>query len=173
MTALAVASFDAAAPFRAAIADARKADRAIVGLWSPIPVEVPDAQTHAGRWIAPIMAAAGLLLAGLFYLLIWWSATQAYVFNSGARPPNSWPAFLVAPVEVGALAAGAAGLVAFLVRARLTRLHDAAFELDEVADAANDRFVLAIRCDAGADANLLLAMLTDAGAVHSRVIEAQ
>ena len=171
MTALAIASFDRAAPFRAAIAILRREERAIVGLWSPLPVDVPDAPTGAGSGIAWRMAVAGVVGAALLYLLIWWSAVIAYPFDSGGRPLHSWPAFLLAPVEGGALVAGIAGAWLLLLRAGLPRLHDAAFDIDEVGDAARDRFVIAIRCDAGADANLLLAMLAEAGAVHSRVIE--
>jgi hypothetical protein len=170
VTALVIASFAREAPFRGAIQRLRETSRAIVGLWSPMPVAIPEPQTRAGHGLPLIMAAAGIGGAALFYLLIWWSAVLAYPFDSGARPLHSWPAFLVAPVELGALIAGIAGVAAFLMRARLTRLHDAAFELDEVSDAARDRFVIAIRCDAGSDANALIAMLAEAGAVHSRLI---
>lgn len=171
MTALVIASFAGEAPFRVAIAQARDKSRAIVGLWSPLPLADPDASTHAGRGLPAIMATAGVGGAALFYLLIWWSAVFAYPIDSGARPLHSWPAFLVAPVEFGALVAGIAGVISFFMRARLTRLHDAAFELDEVEAAARDRFVIAIRCDAGEDANGLIALLAKAGAVHSRLVE--
>lgn len=171
MTSLVVASFDRAAPFREAIVRAREADRAVVGLWSPLPVAIPGVATIGERGIAGIMALAGVAGAVLLYLLIWWSAVIAYPIDSGGRPLHSWPAFLVAPVELGALAAGIAGVIAFLVRGHLTRLHDGAFDIAEVSDAARDRFVIAIRCDAGADAALIVAMLGGAGAVHSRVIE--
>ena len=170
MTALVIASFDRAAPFAAAIARTREADRTIVGLWSPIPVDVPGAATVGGRGIAGIMAVAGVAGALLLYLLIWWSAVHAYAFDSGGRPLHSWPAVLVAPVELGVLVAGINGVVAFLVRGRMTRLNDAAFDFDEVEAAARDRFVMAVRCDPGADAAAVVATLGAAGAVHSRVI---
>jgi hypothetical protein len=171
MTALVLASFDRIAPFRDAIVRVRDAGRAIVGLWTPMPVEIPDAPTDGGRGIAWLMAITGVGGAMLLYLLIWWSAVIAYPFDSGSRPLHSWPTFLIAPVEVGALVAAIGGTIAFFTRARLTRLHDAAFEIDEVATAACDRFVIALRCDAGADANRLIAMLADAGAIHSRLLD--
>ena len=90
--------------------------------------------------------------------------------DSGGRPLDSWPAFLIAPVEFGALAGGIGGTIAFFVRARLTRLHDAAFEFEEVEAAARDRFVIAIRCDEGEDGNAVIALLVEAGAVHSRLL---
>jgi hypothetical protein len=171
VTALVVASFTAAGPFRGAIMALRARERAIVGLWSPVMVDVPDGDATGERGIVATMTAAGIGAAIALYALIWWSAVIAYPFDSGARPIHSWPTFLIAPIEFGALIAGFAGVIAFLVRARLTRLHDSAFDLDEVAAAASDRFVLAARCDAGADANELLALLADQGAVHSRLIE--
>lgn len=170
MTALAVASFAERAPFRAAVAEARKAGRRIVGLWSPTEPDLPGDEGSGG--IVPAMAAAGVLGAGALYLLAWWSSVHGYPIDSGGRPLNSWPAFLVAPVEFGALVAGLAGVAAFFLRARLTRLHDAAFDIDEVAAGQRDRFVIAVACDAGEDANALVALLAGAGAVHSRVIEA-
>src|SRR4051812_46813829 len=106
MTALVVASFAAAAPFRDAITRAREADRAIVGLWSPIAGAMPRAAPIGQRDITGTTARAGIAGAVLLYLLIWWSAVIAYPVNSGGRPLHSWPAFLVAPVELGALVAG-------------------------------------------------------------------
>ena len=169
MTALAVAGFEAAAPFRAAVERLRAEGRSIVGLWSPMAIEMTE--TGSARWIVAIMATAGIVGAMLFYLLIWWSAVKAYPFDSGGRPLHSWPTFLIAPIELGALIAGLAGVVAFLIRARLGRLHDSAFDIDEVGEAMNGRFVVALRCDARADANRLIAVLTEAGAAHSRLIE--
>ena len=169
MTALAIGSFASAPPFRAAVAALREKERRIVGLWSPLPTEVPDAPTGGQRSIAGTMAAVGLAGAAALYLLNWWSAAIAYPLNSGDRPLHSWQAFLVAPVEFGALAAAIGGVIAFLIRARLTRLHDAAFDIDEACDGMTDRFVIAVACDDGADANGLVALLGEAGAVHTRI----
>lgn len=172
MTALVLGSFDRREPFRDAVVRLRQGERRIVGLWSPLPVEIPGQEGEPGaRGIAATLAIVGLAGAGALYLLIWWSAVIDYPFNSGGRPFNSWPAFLVAPVEFGALAAAIGGAIAFLVRARLTRLHDAAFDFDEACRGSVDRFVVAVRCDAGEDANGLVALLAEAGAVHSRVVE--
>ena len=169
MTVLALGSFAHEAAFREAVTQAEGAGRRIVGLWSPMPIELGDIGEETAQPIAWIAIAAGLLAAVGFYGFIWWTATQAYPFDSGGRPLHSWPVFLIAPIEFGALAAGIAGMIAFVVRARLTRLHDGAFDLDEVARASSDRFVIALACDAedGAD---VIRMLADAGAVHSRMV---
>jgi hypothetical protein len=170
MTALAFASFAEAAPFRAAVESAEGRWR-IIGLWSPMPVELGAIGEATARPIPAIATAGGLIAAIGFYAFIWWTATQAYPFDSGARPLHSWQVFLIAPIEFGALAAGVAGIVAFFVRARLTRLHDAAFDHAEVERASSEHFVIAFACDAGADSNALLAWVGEAGAVHSRLIE--
>ncbi|HET8612803.1 MAG TPA: quinol:electron acceptor oxidoreductase subunit ActD [Sphingomonas sp.] len=170
MTALVIASYAGERAFRAGFEAAKQSGRRIVGLWSPMPVELDDLGAAEARPIGWIATAGGLVLAGLFYLFIWWSATSLYPFDIGGRPLNSWQVFPLAPVEFGALAAGAAGIVAFLVLGRLTRLHDTAFDIAEVERASSDRFVIAVACDEGADANRLLALLAEAGAAHSRVV---
>jgi hypothetical protein len=170
VTALALASFDREAPFREAVARAGEAGGRIAGLWSPYPVAIADMGEEPASPIPWIACAGGLGAAFLFYAFIWWTATQAYPFDSGARPLHSWPVFLIAPIEFGALAAGIAGLAAFILHARLTRLHDAAFEHAEVEGASSEHFVIALACDAGEDANALLAWVAGLGAVHSRLV---
>jgi hypothetical protein len=169
MTTLALASFDREAPFRAAVARAEENGRRVVGLWSPYPVEIAGIGEAPAAPIAWIAIAGGLSAAILFYAFVWWTATRAYPFDSGARPLHSWQVFLIAPIEFGALAAGIAGMIAFLVRARMTRLHDAAFDLDEVQRASSDHFVVALACDE-VDGNDVLALLADAGAIRSRLV---
>jgi len=171
MTALALASFDREAPFRAALGRAGDEGRRIVGIWSPCPVEIGTIGEEAAAPIAWIACWGGLAAAALLYAFIWWTATQAYPFDSGGRPLHSWQVFLIAPIEFGALAAGILGMIAFVIRARLTRLHDAAFDIDEVATASSEHFVIALACDAE-DGNAVLASLAEAGAIHSRLVTA-
>jgi hypothetical protein len=170
VTALALASFAEEAPFRAAVDKATREGRRIVGLWSPHPVDLGGIGEEAARPIAWIVIAAGMAGAIGLYLLIWWSAVYAYPIDSGHRPLHSWPAFLIAPIECGALVAAIAGMIAFLVRARLTRLHDSAFDLDELRRASTDAYVIALACDEGEDANATLALLAGEGAAHSRLV---
>jgi len=169
MTALALASFEREAAFRAAVSRAGAEQRRIVGLWSPYPVELGDIGEEPAAPIPWIACLGGLGAAILFYAFIWWTATQAYPFDSGGRPLHSWQVFLIAPIELGALAAAVAGMIAFLIRARMTRLHHPAFDIAEVERASSDHFVIALSCDEteGGD---VLALLTRAGAVHSRLV---
>ena len=169
MTALALATFDGEGPYLRARTRAIGAGHRLAGEWLPYALELPVGQEGA-QGIRGWAIAAGVLGGGGLLALTAWSALLAYPFNTGGRPMWSWPAFLAAPVEFGALTAGIGGLVLLFVRAGLTRLHHPAFDFDEVGRASRDAFVLAVRCDAGADANRLLALLAEAGATHTRLI---
>ena len=76
------------------------------------------------------MPIAALALAAAAYALEFWSAVYAYPIDSGGRPLNSWPIFLLVPFEVGVLAAAVAGFAALLVLCGLPRLHHPLFDSD-------------------------------------------
>lgn len=128
------------------------------------PYPVPELAALAGtppaglRWP---MAFCGFGAAALAYWLQWWSAVHAYPIDSGGRPLHSWPVFLLVPFEVGILAAGLAGCVAFLLRCRLPRLHHPLFDLPGTERLSQDRFALLIapppRTSPAALADLLFA----------------
>lgn len=169
MTALAIARFADEGPYLRARLRLVAAERRIVGEWLPYASDALG-RGEGERGIRPGAALAGVA-GGLGLLaLTAWSAILAYPFNSGERPLWSWPAFLPAPIEFGALAAAIGGMVLFFRNARLTRLHDAAFDFPEMAEASGGAFVLAVGCDAGDDANAVLALLVGAGADHTRLV---
>jgi hypothetical protein len=95
--------------------------------------------TSPVRW--PMMIF-GLSAAAFAYGLETFSAVFAYPFNSGGRPPNSWPVFFLAPFEFGVLIAAAAGLVAFLCLCGLPRLNHPIFDVEGVERGTADRFFL-------------------------------
>jgi hypothetical protein len=72
------------------------------------------------RW--PMLIAA-LSVAAVAYALEFWSAVYAYPIDSGGRPLNSWPIFLLVPFEVAVLAAAVAGFAALLFLCGLPCLH--------------------------------------------------
>lgn len=88
------------------------------------------------------MLVGGLVVAALAYGLQWYSAVIDYPINTGGRPLNSWPVFLLVPFEVGMLAAAVSGFVAFLWHCRLPRLYDPVFDTTGIARATQDRFFL-------------------------------
>ncbi len=169
MMVLILATFGTEAAFCTARDDAVAAGHRLVGAWLPYAAETLGSGDgeHGIRGAA---ITTGLLGAAALFALTLWSMAVAYPFDSGGRPLLSWPAFFPAPVEFGALCAAIGGLLLFFRNARLTRLHDAAFDFPEVERASQDSFVLALACDAGEEANALLAMLAEAGASHSRLV---
>jgi Protein of unknown function (DUF3341) len=135
---------------------------------TPCPVE--DLDEMLGRKKSPIrwpMLIAGASVAAFAYGLESWSAIWAYPINSGGRPLNSWPIFLLVPFEVGVLAAAVAGFAALLVLCRLPRLNHPLFDWDPIGRATDDRYFLLMAApeEEGAD-NRLRALLSDAKALR-------
>lgn len=88
------------------------------------------------------MLFGGIAMAAFAYFLQWYSSVVDYPLNTGGRPLNSWPVFLLVPFEVGMLAAALSGFVAFLWNCRLPRLYHPVFDTTDFARATQDRFFL-------------------------------
>lgn len=174
MTVLAVALFATETTFMAARKEALRCGHHLVGEWLPYAGDAlgsDEGEKGEGEeGIRTAVIIAGLLGAGGLFALTVWSSGWAYPLNSGGRPLLSWPAFIPAPVEFGALTAAIGGLLMLFRNARLTQLHHSAFDMPEVERASQDCFVLAIACDAGLQANAVLSLLARAGATHSRLV---
>jgi len=107
-----------------------------------------------------------LAVAAFAFALQYYSAVFAYPINSGGRPLNSWPVFLLVPFEVGIFSAALAGILAFLWSCRLPRLHDPLFAIPGFERATQDRFFLLATADNNDDATLALRhLLEEAGAL--------
>ena len=167
------------ATFATAEAIAAAADRArnngfpLLDALTPYPL--PELLDRVGRTPAGVrvpMAAAGFGIAVAAYALQYWSAVHGYRFNAGGRPLNSWPVFLLVPVEVGILAAAVAGLVVFLVRCGLPRLRHPLFDVPGTARASHDRFLLLLDPLDAERQPALARLLLDAGAVSVSEAEA-
>ena len=153
----------------AAVTAAEAAHRAgftLADAMSPFPVEEFAALLpRTAHSLRGPMAIAGSGTAASFYLLEWWSATQAYPFDSGGRPFNSWPIFILAPFEVGILAAAVVGFAAFLIGSTLTRLHHPAFAFEATTRATQASLVLVFENPSDPDqAGRLRDLLVQAGA---------
>lgn len=131
----------------AGVDTARLYDVELVDAFTPFPVEGLGeifGGSVGGVRVRTAMLAGGLVAAAAAYGLEFYSATIAYPFNSGGRPPTSWPTFLLFPFEFGILAAAVCGLVALALWTGLPRLHHPVFDVEGIERASADRFILVV-----------------------------
>ena len=164
MSAVLFASFETEEALMAAAAAAREGRYRLIDTFTPYPVVVAGSEPTNGpdeRKLAWVVATVGLATCALVYGFEWLTAVHAYPFNAGGRPLNSWPVFLLAPFELGVLAAAIAGFASFLVLCGLPRLNHPAFDNDAIDRAGRDRFVLALAAPEDADGRKALTDLLD------------
>ena len=116
------------------------------------------------------MLIAGLGMAAAAFALQWYSAVIDYPLDVGARPLNSWQAFVIPAFEVGVLAAAVAGVVVFLFSAGLPRPHQPIFAASGFERASQDRFFLSVG-DPGTEPARVAGLLDGLGAVSLRTVE--
>jgi hypothetical protein len=161
-----VAEFDDADRFIAALKAARAAGLTPFDAMAPFDVpEMAGLVSGGAALVRAIMAGAGFGVAIFAYALQWYSAVVAYPINSGGRPLDSWPVFLLAPFEVGILAAAVAGFIALLVGSGLPRLHHPLFDYPGVERATQDRFFLVVARVDDATEERARRLFFDAGAL--------
>lgn len=163
-----IAEFGGPAALVAAARGARDQGFKLADALTPCPVEeVEEAlglATSPIRWPMLIVAVA---VAAFAYGLEFWSAVYAYPIDSGGRPLNSWPIFVLVPFEVGVLAAAIAGFVALLVLCGLPRLNHPLFDLEPVERATDDRYFLLVEAPReNREAQRLRSLLVEAGALR-------
>jgi hypothetical protein len=116
----------------------------------PTPVEglfdlLASPRSH--KPIGWIMFVAGVLGALAGYFMQWYSAVIDYPIDSGGRPLNSWPAFLLVPYETTILSAGVVGVLAWLWLCGLPKLFHPLFAVQAVERASQDRYLLIFAAD--------------------------
>ncbi|HET7848197.1 MAG TPA: DUF3341 domain-containing protein [Pseudolabrys sp.] len=120
-----------------------------------------------------VMFAGGIAIALGAIGTEYFSAMLDYPINSGGRPLNSWPAFMLFPFAIGIFAAAVSGFIALMAETGLPRLHHPLFAVEGFERASQSRFLLAIevvRFEKGpADAE---ERLRNAGALSVREVEA-
>jgi hypothetical protein len=174
MTAMVLAEFAQVARMVAAARSAARRHYRVLDSFTPYPVEeMADLlPSRAGR-IRVAMFIGGIATAAAMFGLEYYSAVISYPYNSGGRPLDSWPAFMLVPFATGILAASICGVAAFLVSTGLPRLHHPLFTVAGFERATQDRFVLALASPEGDDAKRdIAAWLRDAGASTVREVEA-
>lgn len=171
MTALLLAEFSNERRFVDAARRVRGRYR-LVDAYTPFPVEdVFELLEHRRSHIRVAMFIGGVAMAALSYGTEYYSAVIDYPYNSGGRPFDAWPAFMLVPFATGILVAAIAGFATFLVETGLPRLHDPLFAVDSFERASQDRFVLALeRPEADDERRLMIEGLRDGGAVAIREV---
>ncbi len=147
-----VAQFETPEALVAAARKLKAEGHPAIDAFTPFPVqEAADLLNLPPTNLKWFMGIAGFGMAAFAYGLEWYSAVFAYPYDSGGRPLNSWPVFLLVPFEVGVLAAGIAGFITFLYQCGLPRLHHPSFDIPDIERANQDRFFLAVhKADDGA-----------------------
>ena len=163
MTHRLLAEFDTFRALLAAVDRVRSSGGGALDAFAPAPVEGLSAMLdHPPPVIRGPMLAAAILLGAFAFAVEWYSAVVDYPLNSGGRPLDSWPVFLLVPVEVALFGAALVGLIALFRAGGLPRLHHPVFDVPEFERASRDRFFLLAEHDA---ASHLRDVLEAAGAL--------
>lgn len=173
MTRVLLAEFDNQGRFTAAMHRARGARFRVLETHTPYPIEEASAVGHRSSRIRPAMLAGGLVMAALAYGLEYYSAAINYPYDSGGRPLNAWPTFMLVPFAIGILVAALSGFTAFLVETRLPKLSNSLFAIDGFERASQDRFLLTVEFPPDPDDRIAATkMLQNFGAISVREIDA-
>lgn len=152
MTALLLAEFADSARFAEAARRARGARYRLLDAFTPFPVEgVHELLEQRRSRIRVAMFLGGVAMAALAFGTEYYSAVIAYPYNSGGRPFDAWPTFMLVPFAAGILLAAVTGFATFLIECRLPRLHEPLFAVEGFERASQDRFVLALARPEGDD----------------------
>lgn len=161
-----LAAFPAADRLLAAAQAEHAAGRPAMDAFTPYPVEgLSEAIAIPRRPVPWVMAACGFGTALAVYLVEWWSSVHGYPFNTGGRPLNAWPTFVIPAFEFGILGAALGGFVSVLVFCRLPALHHPLFDHDPFERASQDQFILALPVPSPETAATVRDALFGAGAV--------
>jgi len=113
--------------------------------YSPFPVEgLAEAMGFERDRMPLVVLIGGLLGCAGGYLMQWWMSAVSYPINSGGKPYNSWPAFLVVTFEVTILCAALSALFGMLGLNGLPMPYHPLFHSPRFAFATRDRFFLCI-----------------------------
>lgn len=159
------------------IAAARRMERgagfAVLDAFTPFPLEELEELVDApGPRIRLAMFLAGFSTAAFAFGLQWYSAVIGYPINSGGRPLNSWPVFLLVPFEVGIFAAALGGFIALLWTTGLPQLHRPMFEMPSFERATQDHYFLLAKGENDRTSADLRELLRSAGALSITEVHA-
>ncbi len=116
-----------------------------VEAYTPYSVEGLSEELGLKRTGVPfVVLLAGLLGAGVGFLMMYWSMAVDYPFDVGGRPFNSWPVYIPITFEVMVLVASFSALFAMMFLNGLPKLHRPVFNVARFVQATQDRFFLCI-----------------------------
>lgn len=166
MSAVMLAEFAEAAPLLEAARRATRENFTLLDVFSPFPVEgIAELLGCTSTALRVYMFAGGMAVAALAYGIEAWSAVWDYPIDSGGRPLNSWPAFMLFPFAIGIFGAALTGFVGLLLQTGLPSLHHRLFDIPGFERATQDRFMLALHPPADASGKMqMIEWLRDAGA---------
>jgi hypothetical protein len=168
-----IAEFTEADALLAAARKSRSAGDRVLDAFSPFPIEgMAELLGITSTRLRMVMAIGGLGVAALMYGTEWFSAVIDYPINSGGRPLNSWPAFMLPPFAVGILGAAIAGFIALMWETGLPRLNHPLFEVEGFGEASQSRFLLALTPQTDKSLKASRDRLKKSGAVAIREVPA-
>lgn len=173
MSTVLIAEFNEADALMAAARESRTVGDRVLDAFSPFPIEgMAEFLGVTSTRLRLVMAIGGLGVAGLMYGTEWFSAVIDYPINSGGRPLNSWPVFVLPPFAVGILAAAIAGFIALMWETGLPRLNHPLFEIENFGQANQTRFLLALAPPSEDALSIARERLARSGAIAIREVPA-
>ncbi|HZL32030.1 MAG TPA: DUF3341 domain-containing protein [Pseudolabrys sp.] len=168
MTHVVIAQFSEADALLEAARESQREGTNVLDAFTPFPVEgMAELLGATSTRLRVVMAIGGFSMAAVAFGLQYYSAVIDYPINSGGRPLNSWPTFMLVPFATGILAAAIFGFIALLSETGLPRLHHALFEIPDFERASQDRFLLALEApEAKKEIAALRQRLIEAGAIE-------
>jgi hypothetical protein len=174
MSRILLAEFSRARQMTAAAQAATRRKVRVLDAFAPFPVEgIAELLAARPSRIRIVMFIAGAVVAAMAYGGEFYTAAIDYQYNSGGRPLQSWPAFMLVPFATGILGATIAGLATFLIECGLPSLHHPLFVAEGFERATQDRFLLALAGpEADEEREREIGRLREAGAVAVREVVA-
>ena len=145
MSRILLAQFKGGEALVVAARNARAAGHRAIDAFAPFAVEgLAEALGTKPSHVRVAMFIGGVGVAAFAYGTEFYSAVIDYPINSGGRPLNSWPAFMLFPFAIGIFAAALTGLITLFIESGLPRLHHTLFAVDGFEQVSQDAFLLAI-----------------------------